>query len=724
MSRQDGRRRVVIEAIQPQIDCGGFALKRIVGDTVVVEADVFADGHDELGAVLVWRREAPRTQNIREVKDAKEANDENHVTMEALGNDRWRASFPVIEVGRYHYRVRGYVDAFATWQSKLRKRVQAGQDVSVELLIGAGLVEAAAKRATGADAESLIWWAEQLDAPEVGTEPARHAFDEELTALMAAYPDTSLEATSDELTVVVDRTRARFGAWYELFPRSTAEADPSGKPRHGTFADVERRLPYIAGMGFDIVYLPPIHPIGTSHRKGRNNATTAAAGDPGSPWAIGSREGGHTAIHPQLGTLADFDKLVASTQRFGMEIALDFAIQASPDHPWVHDHPEWFRRRPDGTLQYAENPPKRYEDIYPIDFETEAWRELWDALKEVVDFWIGHGVRIFRVDNPHTKAFAFWEWLISGVKAAHPDVLFLAEAFTRPKVMYRLAKLGFSQSYTYFTWRSTKAELTEYLTELTTPPVSDFFRPNFWPNTPDILAQQLQAGGRPGFIARLILAGTLSGAYGIYGPSFELGENTPAKPGSEEYVNSEKYEIRTWDLRRMDSLSELIAALNRSRRQHPALQGAAPPVFHPVGNDALIAYSKATPDRSSVVLVVVNLDPHNAQWGWVDLPLAQLCLPEYDPYPVEDLLTGSRYTWNGPRNYVRLDPAILPAHILALRQPERPEHQPERPEHQPEPSEASGSERLGEPGATPGDPPGRPGPIPQATGNGRAPGRA
>jgi len=368
-----------------------------------------------------------------------------------------------------------------------------------------------------------------------------------------------------------------------------------------------------------------------------------------------------------LGTLADFDHLVAAANRFGLEVALDFAIQASPDHPWVTEHPQWFRSRPDGTLQYAENPPKKYQDIYPLDFESEDWQGLWEALKAVVDFWIGHGVKIFRVDNPHTKAFAFWEWLISGVKAEHPEVLFLAEAFTRPKVMYRLAKLGFTQSYTYFTWRSTKAEIIEYITELTTTEVAEFFRPNFWPNTPDILATQLQAGGRPGFVARLILAATLGTSYGIYGPPFEMGENEPIAPGSEEYLNSEKYEIRTWDLHRMDSLSEVIARVNLIRRDNPALQGGAIPQFQPVDNDQLIAWTKSTDDRSNVILVVVNLDPHNPQWGWIDLPVADLGLPADQPYEIEDLLTGTRYTWAGPRNYVRLDPAAMPAHVFSLR---------------------------------------------------------
>ncbi|HLI55833.1 MAG TPA: maltotransferase domain-containing protein, partial [Actinomycetota bacterium] len=466
MDENDGRRRVVVEGLSPEVDCGRFAAKRIVGEPVVVEADVFADGHDQLTAVLGWWPEGQ--------EDARA-----EVAMEALGNDRWRASFVPEELGRYRISVKGWIDRFGTWSAGLRKKLDAEQDVTVDLLIGAELVAAASKRATGRDAEVLKSFADHLGREPRDIEDL--AFDAELTLLMNAYPDTSLAGElAHPLPILVDRPRARFGAWYEMFPRSAAPPpeNPSSPPRQGTFADVERRLSYVAGMGFDVLYLPPIHPIGVTHRKGKNNREEGGPDDPGSPWAIGAKEGGHRAIHPALGTLEDFDRLVAAAGRFGLEVALDFAIQCSPDHPWVREHPEWFRRRPDGSLQYAENPPKRYQDIYPIDFETDAWEDLWDELHGVLEFWIDHGIRIFRVDNPHTKAFAFWEWVIGEVKAAHPEVLFLAEAFTRPKVMYRLAKLGFTQSYTYFTWRSTKAELTEYFTELSTPPVSDFFQPN------------------------------------------------------------------------------------------------------------------------------------------------------------------------------------------------------------------------------------------------------
>jgi starch synthase (maltosyl-transferring) len=650
MNLSDGRRRVVVEGVTPEVDCGRFAIKRITGDAVTVEADVFADGHDVVTAILGWRRAG--------------VSQWNETPMEDLGNDHWRASFVPEEIGNYEYAVWGWVDHFATWWRGMQRKLEAGVDVNVDRLIGAELIEAAAKRASGEDAERLLAQAEQLRGPG-----DLLGLSTEVVALASAYADTSLAGSSTDYAMVVDRPRGRFSAWYEMFPRSASD-EPG---RHGTLTDVERRLPYVAGLGFDVLYLPPIHPIGIAHRKGKNNSTEALPTDPGSPWAIGGSEGGHTAIHPELGTMADFDRLVVAAERFGLEIALDFAIQASPDHPWVTEHPQWFRARPDGTLQYAENPPKKYQDIYPMDFESEDWQSLWEALKEVVDFWIGHGVKIFRVDNPHTKSFAFWEWLITGVKAEHPEVLFLAEAFTRPKVMYRLAKLGFTQSYTYFTWRTTKAELIEYVTELTTTEVKEFFRPNFWPNTPDILAQQLQGGGgRPAFVARLILAACLSPSYGIYGPPFEMGEDTPVAPGSEEYLNSEKYEIRTWDLHRMDSLSEVIARVNLIRRENPALQGDAVPRFQPVDNDQLIAWTKSTDDLSDVILVLVNLDPRYPQSGWVDLPLADLGLPASDAYQVEDLLTGMRFSWSGPRNYVRLDPAALPAHILALRPHEAP----------------------------------------------------
>jgi starch synthase (maltosyl-transferring) len=485
----------------------------------------------------------------------------------------------------------------------------------------------------------------------------------DLSTLMERYPDKSLATRYEkELPVVVDDAKARFSAWYELFPRSAA----GDAGRHGTFKDCAARLAYVAEMGFDVLYLPPIHPIGRAHRKGKNNATVARSNDPGSPWAIGAAEGGHKSIHPDLGSLAEFNGLVRQARNYGIEVALDIAFQCTPDHPYVREHPEWFRHRPDGTVQYAENPPKKYEDIYPLNFETSAWRELWQELLSVVLFWLQQGVRIFRVDNPHTKPFAFWEWLIANVKREDPRAIFLAEAFTRPKVMYRLAKLGFTQSYTYFAWRNTKSELTEYFTELTQTNVREFFRPNLWPNTPDILTEYLQFGGRPAFTTRLLLAATLGASYGIYGPAFELGMNRPREPGSEEYLDSEKYEIKSWNLEDPDSLRPLIARVNRIRRDNPALQGDSSLRFHPVSNDQLICFSKQAEDLSNIILTVVNLDPYHTQSGWVEVGLQPFNLDAQQPYQVHDLLTDARYIWQGSRNYVELNPQSVPAHIFRV----------------------------------------------------------
>ncbi len=700
------RGRVVIEGVSPEIDCGRFPVKRVVGETVVVEADLFADGHDVLAAVLLHRRE--------------DEEDWSETPMLALGNDRWRAAFPVESLGRYRYTVEGWVDRFASWRRDLEKRVAAGQEVAVELEIGAGLLRAAGERAgargRAADARVLGGLAASLER-EGAARPARTrarsargaapaerpadprialALDPETVALAARYADRAAATRyARELEVVVDPERARFAAWYEMFPRSAAPAEQGAPPRHGTFRDVEARLPYVAKMGFDVLYLPPIHPIGTTHRKGKNNAPAARPGDVGSPWAIGSAEGGHTAIHPELGTAEDFRRLVERARALGIEVALDVAFQCAPDHPWVTEHPEWFRHRPDGSIQYAENPPKKYEDIVPFDFESGAWRELWEALEGVFEHWIGEGVTVFRVDNPHTKPLGFWEWLIARVKNRHPETVFLSEAFTRPKPMYRLAKLGFTQSYNYFPWRNTKHELVEYFTELTRTQVAEYFRPNLWPNTPDILTEALQTGGRPAFVERLVLAATLGASYGIYGPPFELCESLPREPGSEEYLDSEKYQLRSWDLERPDSLAELIGRVNRIRRENPALQSNASLTFHHVDNDQLLAYSKSAglppdgaaeepepargrrgaPSEPDVVLVVVNLDPHHRQSGWTGLDLAALGVPADDqPYQVHDLLTGARYLWHGPRNYVELDPQVVPAHVLRVRPQARREH--------------------------------------------------
>jgi starch synthase (maltosyl-transferring) len=627
-----------------------------VGEHVEVQADAFADGHDALSVVLLWRAESD--------------GEWNELPMEPLGNDRWCARFPIERLEPHSYRVEAWVDHFRTWQRDLEKRRDAKTVERVDLLVGAELVAAAGARARGSDARQLVERAQELQRGEETPGVLDRALSPELSALMSRYAERLDVARSEpELPVDVDRERARFSAWYELFPRSWGV-----KGRHGTFRDVEKRLRYVADMGFDVLYLPPIHPIGRMHRKGPNNHPQARSGDLGSPWAIGSREGGHTAIHPKLGTIRDFRRLVRKAQSLGLELALDIAFQCAPDHPWVKKHPDWFRQRPDGTIQYAENPPKKYQDIYPIDFETEDWRALWGELLGVVLHWVDEGIRIFRVDNPHTKAFRFWEWMIAEVRREHPDVLFLSEAFTRPKVKYQLAKLGFSQSYTYFAWRNTKTEITAYMKELTKTDVQEFFRPSFWPNTPDILTEALQYGGRPVHMARLALAATLSASYGIYGPAYELMDSRPVREGSEEYLDSEKYQVRSWDLKSPHSLREFITRVNRVRRDNPAFQSNDTLEFHEIDNDEIIAYSKSDPEAGTLVLTVVNLDPHHAQSGWLELPIDRLGIEPERPYQMHDLLTGARFLWHGRRNFVQLDPDHVPVHILRLRRRLRTEH--------------------------------------------------
>ena len=655
MQPEEGRNRVIIEEVTPEIDGGRFPIKRILGEETIVEADILTDGHDALSCALLYRKEGNSYWT--------------EALMEALGNDRWHGSFIVQELGRYQYTVQGWVDHFKTWSRDLAKRVQAGQNVTVDLLIGAEMVESAHQHASQMSATWLDTYAKALRAG--GEDAAHQALSPELTRLMAMYGKRLFVTTYDkELEIVVDRERARFGAWYELFPRSCA----SVPGQHGTFKDVEKRLDYVAAMGFDVLYLPPIHPIGQSFRKGRNNTTEAGPNNPGSPWAIGSELGGHKAIHPELGTLEDFRHLVETASQYGIELALDIAFQCAPDHPYVTEHPEWFRKRPDGTIQYAENPPKKYQDIYPFDFETEQWHELWVELKSIFQFWIDQGIRIFRVDNPHTKPFPMWEWLISEIKHNYPETIFLAEAFTRPKALYGLAKRGFTQSYNYFPWRNTKWELTQYLTELTQTQVRDFVGPNLWPNTPDILPEYLQFGGRPAFMARFILAATLGPSYGIYGPAFELCDNHPLAPGREEYLDSEKYEIKNWDIERPDSLRELIGNVNQIRHANPAFHANHNLRFHEVDNEQIIAYSKSNEDRTNEVLVVVNLDPHYKQSGFISLPLENLGLDPRQPYQAHDLLTEARYIWHGMRNYVELDPQTVPAHIFVIRRRVRTEH--------------------------------------------------
>jgi len=657
---RDGTARAVIDAVAPVIDGGRFPAKRLAGEPVRVEAHCLVDGHDKLRVVLRWR-----------LVGEHEAFE---VDMTAQGNDVWSGEFTPPVPGRYRFTVYAWVDHFESWRAELGRRDDP-DDVRVALQVGSALIDDCAARSRGADAANLAHWASLLrasagrDAAAADAESLKAlALDPARAALVQRYADRR-RAAAATFELIVDRKRAGFSSWYELFPRSAA---PDGA-RHGTFGDVEARLPYVAGMGFDVLYFPPIQPIGRINRKGANNALDAGPEDVGSPWAIGAAEGGHKQILAQLGTMDDFRRLLAKARGFGIEIALDLAFQCAPDHPYVSEHPQWFKHRPDGSIQYAENPPKKYQDIYPFDFETDDWRALWGELKSVIDFWIGEGVRIFRVDNPHTKPFAFWEWVIGEIKSANPDVIFLAEAFTRPKVMHHLAKLGFSQSYTYFTWRNTKRELTDYFTELALGPGRQYFRANVWPNTPDILHETLQSGLRAAFAARLVLAATLSANYGIYGPSYELMESAPREPGSEEYRDSEKYQLRHWALDRPDSLWSLILRMNRIRRDNAALQSDASLRFCRIDNEQLIAYFKRDDASGNVILTVVNLDPHNVQSGWLDLDLSSLELDAGRPYQMHDLLSAQRYQWHGARNYVMLDPRRLPAHVFKLRRHVRTE---------------------------------------------------
>jgi starch synthase (maltosyl-transferring) len=695
MKPTEGRKRVVIEAVKPQVDCGRYAVRRFLGDRVTVSAAVFGDGHDHVAGRLLYRHQGERHWRS--------------VPLVAEGNDLWSASFTVDKLGAWQYAVEGWIDHLGTWCADLAKRIEAqpgredtGQitvsaaspanqpidpsepgdriaqtnsfgadpvrpaaDIPLALQTGVALLRDTATRANGADATRIK---EVASALERLAEQNAVVFDVpingEICDLGNHYPDLTLATRTDDFRLRVDRERARFSTWYELFPRS-ASAEPG---RHGTFADVEERLPAIAAMGFDVLYFPPISPIGAAFRKGPNNNVVAQPGDEGSPWAVGSSDGGHTAIHRALGTLQEFKHLVAAARDQSLEIALDIAFQCSPDHPWVKEHPTWFTIRPDGSIQYAENPPKKYQDIYPLNFESPDWRDLWENLLEVFEYWIRQGVHIFRVDNPHTKALPFWEWCIAEIHEKHPDVLFLAEAFTRPHVMYALAKAGFTQSYTYFTWRTEKAEIQQYFEEITQPPVSDFFTPNLWPNTPDILHASLQTGGRAAFLQRLILAATLGASYGIYGPAFELCENVPIRPGSEEYLNSEKYEIRHWELNATHSIAPLITRVNQIRRENIALQSDLSLRFHTVDNPQVLCYSKRVPDgeRDNTILVAINLDPHNEQAGWIDLDLKVLGIEHDESFDVEDLLTGAHYQWHDRSNYVALRPDVLPAHILRV----------------------------------------------------------
>lgn len=654
----EGRTRAVISDVRPAVEGGRFAVKRSMGETLTVEADCFADGHDAVLALLCWRC------------DDEPESLWHAAPMQPLGNDRWRGVLRPDRCGRWWYSVSAWVDPFRSWRMQMARRTDDA-DIRLAALEGAALAEAAARRAGESPGErnQLLRWAERLRSDGTHTDAAALkalALDDAMADLASRHPDRRWPAMHPPMPLDVDRVLARFGAWYEVFPRSLGEGG-----RHGTLDDVLARLPAIAAMGFDVLYLPPVHPIGRVRRKGRNGVVTAARDDVASPWAIGAAEGGHKAVHPQLGTLEDFRRLVAEAGRHGIDIALDIALQCAPDHPWVTECPQWFRRRLDGSVQYAENPPKKYQDIYPFDFECEDWRGLWQALAGIFRHWMEQGVKVFRVDNPHTKSFAFWEWLIGMLRREDPDLVFLSEAFTRPQVMHRLARLGFNQSYTYFTWRNTRAELTDYMRELCSPPGADYFRPNLWPNTPDILPEFLQTGGRPAFVARLVLAATLSPSYGLYGPAFELMEQRPREPGSEEYLDSEKYQLREAGHADGDGLAPLIATVNRIRRDCPALQHLGGLTFLPVDNSQLIAYAKHEPVSGNTVVVVVNLDPHHVHTGWLELDPAALGgqggQGEEASLQMHDLLTGERYQWTRGRNFVRLDPQRLPAHIFQVR---------------------------------------------------------
>jgi starch synthase (maltosyl-transferring) len=644
---------VVIESVRPEQDGGRFAVKRVAGETFTVQADLFKEGHDVLVAIVRWRQSGPPGQETQWAE----------VPMKALGNDLWVAEFPLARNGRYQYTVEAWPDLFATWASELKRKVDAGRDVRSELLEGSALLEGAAERARNfgseADSRVLSEAATKLKQP-ASPDLIFVALAPELVTLAGKYADRSLATQYDRvLEVFADRERARTGAWYEFFPRSAVR---DGKT-HGTFKDAEAWLPYIQSLGFDTIYLPPIHPIGRTARKGKNNSLRAEPDDVGSPWAIGATEGGHKAIHPQLGTPEDFRRFIKAAEQHGIEVAIDIAFQCSPDHPYVKEHPEWFLRRPDGTIKTAENPPKRYEDIVNFDWMGPGRDTLWPELESVVLHWVDQGVKIFRVDNPHTKPLQFWAWLIRRVQDRHPEVVFLSEAFTRPKVMKALAKVGFSQSYTYFTWRNFKPEIEEYLEEITRPPVGDYFRGNLWPNTPDILPEMLQRSGQAGFRLRVALAATLSSSYGIY-CGYELCEGR-GLPGKEEYLDSEKYQLVAWDLERPGHIRDWIRKLNAARKQHPALQLYNNLRFYRADNERVLFYGKRTPDGSSQVLIAVSLDPHAPQESVLNVPLKELGIHPDESYQVHELMTDERRLWQGPHAQVRLTPE-QPAAIWAV----------------------------------------------------------
>lgn len=640
---------IIIEHVEPELDGGRYPVKRITGERLEVTADIFKEGHDIITGILRYQKQGDKEWQ--------------ETTMYHVDNDRWAGSFLLSENTRYLFSLGAYIKSFETWRAELTKKHGVVPDLSSELLEGEAQLHAAIGQAKGQDLATFKEWASKWKAAPNQDARIAVALDADLALLVAHYePRAAWTTYPKELAVIVDRERARYGAWYEIFPRSEGTIEGQG----GTFKDCEARLPAIRDMGFDVLYLAPVHPIGETNRKGRNNSLTSQPGEPGSPWAIGSRHGGHDAVEPALGTLEEFDQLQQAVRNYGMEIALDFAINATPDHPYVKEHPEWFKQRPDGTIKYAENPPKKYEDIYGFDFYSEAWPAIWQEMKRVFLFWIHHGVKIFRVDNPHTKPVIFWEWLIGEIQHEYPDVIFLAEAFTKPKMMRVLAKAGFTQSYTYFTWRNTKEEIMEYLTELTQSEMQEYFRPNFFPNTPDILPQILQEGGRPAFKFRFFLAATLSPAYGIYN-SYELCENH-AIPGTEEYQHSEKYEIKHWDWDRPGNIRDYITHINQIRRDHPALQSFTNLKFYQSDNEHVLFYGKMTPDKTDILLFAVNMDPYQTQEARLTLPLEEFGIDETATYHLHELIQDYRHDVVGREYIIRLDPNQEPAAMFTVRQ--------------------------------------------------------
>jgi starch synthase (maltosyl-transferring) len=648
MSNQDGRKRVVIANVSPQVEEGKYPARRVIGESIDFSADIFGDGHDVVAAAVIYKHETDQEWSWQ--------------PMQFIANDRWEISWTPEKEGFYQYQFAGWIDHFTTWKKGLAKKFDARQDVSVEIRIGAEILEEALPLAAIEQQPLIQSWIEQFSNITDPQTAVNLATSDELAAAMSTirYEDRTT-VFQHTFRLEIERKKAGFSSWYELFPRSAA-AEPG---QHGTFRDVINLLPKVAKMGFDTLYFPPIHPIGEMKRKGKNNSLVPSETDPGSPWAIGNRLGGHKAVHPELGEIEDFVELVTEAKKLNIEIAMDIAYQCAPDHPYVKEHPQWFKWRPDGTVQYAENPPKRYEDILPFDFETQDWENLWNELKSVIDFWIDKGVNVFRIDNPHTKAFGFWEWMIGEVRKSNPQVIFLAEAFTRPRVMERLGKIGFNQSYTYFTWRNSKWEIEQYLNELTKTDQQYYFRPNFWPNTPDILPHHLVDGGENAHITRFILAATLSSNYGLYGPVYEYGVNTP-HPGKEEYTDNEKYEIKHWDWNKYSRTREIITRVNKIRKENAALQTTWNIHFAETNNDMIICYTKADPSRKNLLIIAVNLDYFNTQGANIKVPLHELGMHWDESYNVTDMLSGERYNWHGEYNYVQMNPNEMPAHIFKI----------------------------------------------------------